>query len=230
MSNRNQDWLPRNHEKLYDQATQTNAYLTTSNISRMGLSGFQSWITSTYQPSYAIFKAAFEIWKNTAERTPVKTATLMDTEKAFKALYRYLYTGMLRENPLVTNADLLAMGMPERGDGERHPASVPKTSPAATVKTPGPGIVEIHFRDNSVDNPSHAKPPGVHGCEICWVVLDEPPVNWEQLVHSSFDTASPFRLTFEGDQRGRRLYFALRWENTRGEKGPWSEIQDTIIP
>jgi hypothetical protein len=230
MSNKNQDWLSSNHEKLYDQATQTNGYLTSTNISRMGLSGIQSWIVSTFQPAYGIFKTAFDNWRNKAERTSMKTATLMDAEKAFKPVYRHLYVGMLKENPLVTNADLLAMGLPERGDGERHDATVPKTSPAATVKLPGPGVVEIHFRDNSVDNPSHAKPYQVHGAEICWVVSDEPPVNWSQLVHSSFDTASPFRLSFEGDQRGRRLFFALRWENTRGEKGPWSEIQDAIIP
>jgi hypothetical protein len=32
------------------------------------------------------------------------------------------------------------------------------------------------------------------------------------------------------EDRGKKLYFALRWENTRGEKGPWSEIHSTIIP
>jgi hypothetical protein len=31
-------------------------------------------------------------------------------------------------------------------------------------------------------------------------------------------------------QRGKTVYFALRWENTRGEKGPWSEIMSAIIP
>jgi hypothetical protein len=35
---------------------------------------------------------------------------------------------------------------------------------------------------------------------------------------------------FENDQRGKTVYFALRWENTRGEKGPWSAIQIAIIP
>ena len=230
MANTIHDWLPKNHETLYDQATLTNAYLTSQNISRMGLAGFQTWISGTFQTAYTTFKTAFESWKNPAERTPLKTATLQDAEKAFKPIYRHLYVGILKENPLVTNADLLAMGLPERGDGERHPATVPKTTPAATVKTPEPGIVEIHFRDDSVDNASRAKPHGVHGAEICWGVFDEPPINWAQLLHSSFDTASPFRLSFEGDQRGHRLYFALRWENTRGEKGPWSEIQDAIIP
>ncbi|MDR1600815.1 MAG: hypothetical protein LBS42_00085 [Tannerella sp.] len=227
----NDDWLPKSHEGRYDQAMQTMTYLSAQdNLTRMGLTGFQTWIVGTLQPAYGAFNVAFEDWKNPAERTSVKTATLRAAEDTFVPLYRHLYVGMLKENPLATDADLVAMGLPERSSGGRKPAPVPTTSPAATVKTPGPGIVEIYFRDNSVDNSSRAKPSGVHGAEIGWIVSDTLPVNWSQLVNSSFDTASPFRLTFEGEMRGRRLYFALRWENTRGEKGPWSEIQDAIIP
>jgi hypothetical protein len=70
----------------------------------------------------------------------------------------------------------------------------------------------------------------MYGAEIGWDILDVPPVNWSQLRRFAFTTASPLRLGFEGNQRGKRLYFALRWENTRGVKGPWSEILDTIIP
>jgi hypothetical protein len=225
------DWIPQDHEGRYDLAVQTMTYLLVEdNLMRMGLTGFQTWLTGTLQPAYTAFKTAFESWKNPAERTQIKAATLRGAEEAFVPLYRHLYTGMLKNNPLVTDADLAAMGLPERGSGGHHPPSVPVTSPASTVKTPGPGIVEIHFRDNSVDNPSRAKPAGVHGAEIGWAVLDTPPVNWSQLVRSSFDTASPFRLIFEGEERGRRLYFALRWENTRGQKGPWSEILETVIP
>ncbi|MDR2385869.1 MAG: hypothetical protein LBD80_09480 [Tannerella sp.] len=226
----NKDWIPKNHEQLYDQATQSITYLTTPNITRMGLKGFQSWITETLQPTYATLKTAFDDWKNPSQRTTLKTTILVDAEKSFKAIYRRLYVGILKENPLVTNADLVAMGLPERNDGERHDADIPKTSPAASVKLPGPAIVEIHFRDSSVDNASRAKPAGVHGAEICWILSKTPPLKWEELSHSSFDTASPFRLTFEGDQRGERLYYALRWENSRGEKGPWSEIQDAVVP
>jgi hypothetical protein len=29
---------------------------------------------------------------------------------------------------------------------------------------------------------------------------------------------------------GKRLWFAARWENTTGQKGPWSEIMCVIIP
>jgi hypothetical protein len=52
----------------------------------------------------------------------------------------------------------------------------------------------------------------------------------EDLIHSAFDTRSPFTLSFDENQRGKTVYFCLRWENTRGEKGPWSEIVSGIIP
>jgi hypothetical protein len=89
-------------------------------------------------------------------------------------------------------------------------------------------MVKINYRD--MNERGTAKPKGVHGVEIAWEILDTPPVNWEQLTHSAFDTRTPAQLVFHGEQRGRTLYFALRWENTRGEKGPWSEIYGTIIP
>jgi hypothetical protein len=224
------DWMPQNHEALCDQATQTMTYLTAEgNMTRMGLTGFLTWISGTLQPAFQTLRIAFEDWKNPSERTPLKTAALRIAEEAFIPLYRHLYTGMLRDNPLVTDLDLIAMGMPDRSGGGHHPVNVPETSPSAAVKMPEPGIVEIHFRDSATDS-GRAKPAGVHGAEIGWSVSDTPPDGWSQLAHSSFDTASPFRLSFEGSQRGRRLYFALRWENTRGAKGPWSEILDVVIP
>ncbi|MDR2775433.1 MAG: hypothetical protein LBC19_11980 [Tannerella sp.] len=190
-------------------------------MSRMGLTGMQGWIIGTFQTAYNTFKTAFDAWKDPSARTPVKTSALLEAEDAFITVYRQLYTGVLRENPLVTNADLLAMGMPERSSGERHPIPAPKVAPKLSARTPNPGVVEIDFG---------SKPQEAHGLEICWAVLDQPPTNWSELVHSSFDTASPLNLTFEGDQRGRRIYFAGRWESPRGEKGPWNEIQDAVIP
>ncbi|MDR1864959.1 MAG: hypothetical protein LBR08_05235 [Bacteroidales bacterium] len=71
---------------------------------------------------------------------------------------------------------------------------------------------------------------GVRGAEIRWLISATPPVNWDDLRHSEFDTRSPFTMSFSGDQRGQTVYFALRWENNTGEKGPWCEIQSAIIP
>jgi hypothetical protein len=49
-------------------------------------------------------------------------------------------------------------------------------------------------------------------------------------VHSSFATHPPFSLPFDLADTGKRLWYAARWENTTGQKGPWSEIMSVIIP
>ncbi|MDR1130378.1 MAG: hypothetical protein LBK96_05310, partial [Prevotellaceae bacterium] len=75
-----------------------------------------------------------------------------------------------------------------------------------------------------------AKPEGVHGYEIRYAIVDAPATDWAQLVESAFSTRSTFRMAFTGKQRGKLLSFALRYENTRGVKGPWTEIMTTVIP
>jgi hypothetical protein len=105
---------------------------------------------------------------------------------------------------------------------------VPTTRPKVVVKSPNPGMVELHFND--AESTHRAKPEGVHGVEIIWEILDAPPAGWDKLMHSVFDIHTPHSFSFPYEERGRTLYFALRWENTRGEKGPLTEILSTIIP
>jgi peptide methionine sulfoxide reductase MsrA len=65
---------------------------------------------------------------------------------------------------------------------------------------------------------------------MCWAISDVPVIDTNELIRTVFDTHTPITLEFEGHDRGKTVYFALRWENTRGEKGPWSAIQSAIIP
>jgi hypothetical protein len=134
----------------------------------------------------------------------------------------------LKDNPAVTDDDLNHMGLPTRSSG-RHPAPVATEAPDADVETSTIAHLTIHFFEKG-SNHKKGKPAGQHGAEIRWAMLDTPPARWDELVHSEIDTNSPFTLQFENDQRGKTVYYALRWENTRGEKGPWSEIQSAIIP
>ncbi|MDR1865289.1 MAG: hypothetical protein LBR08_06930 [Bacteroidales bacterium] len=223
----NRDWLPSNHEGLYDKAAQTWNYLN-PNRDRLGFSGTNAvWLDTVFVPKHMVFNTAFLDWKDPAERTPTKTGALTTAEKDFRPTYRQLYTGFLKNSPNVTDADLIAMGLPKRSSG-RTPAPEPDTIPEATVEASGPATLMIRFRD--AGEAGRAKPDGVHGAEIAWAVLDKAPINWDELIHSSFDTRSPFKLSFKGEERGKRFYFAIRWENTRGVKGQWSDIQSAIIP
>ncbi|MDR1865854.1 MAG: hypothetical protein LBR08_09835 [Bacteroidales bacterium] len=61
-------------------------------------------------------------------------------------------------------------------------------------------------------------------------LLAEAPKSYDYLIHLTFRTRSPCTFRFDLSDAGKRCYFCLRWENTRGEKGPWSEIISAVVP
>jgi hypothetical protein len=222
--------MARSHEGLYDQANQTVSYLTSDVLMRIGITGpILDWYNSEFLSKHTRFNTAFENWRNPAERTRTKAAALAEAETDFRKVYRQFYNGYMKSNPLVTDEDLVGAGMPKRSTGGKKPAPKPHTRIRVTAKPLGSGRVGFQYGDEETPG-SPAKPDGVHGAEMVYAILDTPPVDWSQLTHSVFFTRTPAELTFAGDERGRKLYFAMRWENTRGEKGPWNDIDNIIIP
>jgi hypothetical protein len=224
-------WIPQNHAELHSQAHKTWNYFSVHR-ERMGLAPTTPqgrWIDEEFYPQLCHFSEVFLDWGNPAQRTLAMTERLRSAEKTFKPAYRQFYISYLKPNPQVTNEDLVDMSLPKRThrEGYRY-ATMPGNFPQASIVLPDPAIVEFHFRD--AGSTHKAKPAGVHGAEIRWAILDAPTKEWSELTHSSFAIHTPHRLTFEHHQRGETLYYALRWESTRGEKGPWSEIRNAIIP
>jgi hypothetical protein len=185
---------------------------------------------AVYQQLVAL-KTAFDEKLRIAEAPETRTKpAIRDKNDARKSLEKDLRKAIgeyLTNNHQVTDADRDSLGIPVHKT-THTPVHEPTTFPEAEVKLPSPGVVEIHFRD--AESKRKAKPKGIHGAEIAWAILPAPTVDWRELNHSTFDTHTPQRLTFDGTERGKTVYFALRWENTRGEKGPWSEIMSAIIP
>jgi hypothetical protein len=74
------------------------------------------------------------------------------------------------------------------------------------------------------------KPADVYGMELVWLINDTPQKEIEDLVHSAFATKSPLELTCKENERGKRVYYAVRWETGKVKKGKFSEIFSAIIP
>ena len=89
--------------------------------------------------------------------------------------------------------------------------------------------IEITFYTRDTAH-KKGKPKGQHGVEIKWGLSETPALDVDELAHSIFDTATPVYLDFQGHEGGRKVYVAMRWENTRGEKGPWSSIEEAFVP
>jgi hypothetical protein len=223
------DWMKNNHIDLMMQASQTYTYLSdTANQTRMGIVGpALNYFTNEFTPKFNTFSMAFIPWQDPATRTPLVVDDLITAQNNFEPVYRQMYVGYIKNNPLVTDTDLDAMGFPKRSSG-RTPAPIPEIPPGIKVTLDAIRCLTIHFFN--AETMKKAKPAGAHGVEISWVVSETPITEIEDLIHSSFDTNSPFTLEFKNTERGNHCYFALRWENTRGQKGHYSEIESAIIP
>ncbi|MDR1864621.1 MAG: hypothetical protein LBR08_03520 [Bacteroidales bacterium] len=222
------DWFPKKMEDLYQTATQTLTYANdTENNRRMGLAGIATWMDNTFLPAYHALEATYAEWVNPATRTPEKIAAVNDARKHFTPLYRKLYRVFLRDNPMVSDIDLLAMGLPRRS-GNQVPTPMPSKRPEANINSSTPRQLTVNFRNEG--SSTSVKPHGVHGVEMRWAVLPNPPASTKELVNSTFDTRSPFILKFTEEERGKTVYLALRWENIRGEKGSFSKILNAIVP
>ena len=174
------------------------------------------------------FQNKYYVAENPATRTSAAVLAKNEARTAYEKALRQIIKAYITYNPAVSDEDRKLMALPIHKPG-RTPSPKADKSPDVDTDTSVPGRVTIHFFDKDSGH-KKSKPAGQHGSEIAWIISDTPPTRWDELLHSNIDTNSPFTLIFENDQRGKNLYFALRWENTRGEKGPWTEIQNAIIP
>jgi hypothetical protein len=83
-----------------------------------------------------------------------------------------------------------------------------------------------------------------YGVRIFWGVLGEssatdkfrisvPPKSGDDLPHSTFTRRKRYRFDFPEEDRGKTVYFCLRYENSKGGKdgeGPFGPIFSAIIP
>jgi hypothetical protein len=167
-------------------------------------------------------RAAYETDNSTAKRL-----TKDEAKTAAVAAMREFANTSIRYNKRMTDEDKLIYGIRPK-DSTPTPETAPGTFPEAEPDTSVIRQITIHFRDSGTKK--RGKPDPGHGAEIRWSHLDHPPSGLDELIHSDFDTASPFTLTFGEEDRGKRVYFCLRWETQTNLQGPFSEIYMAIIP
>ncbi|MDR1561791.1 MAG: hypothetical protein LBS54_01720, partial [Dysgonamonadaceae bacterium] len=129
-------------------------------------------------------------------------------------------------NPDVTDKQLADMGLPIYKT-TRTPSKVETRSPYMKVILTEPRVLTVEFYESE---DKKAKPEGQRGVKFVYILSDERPTDISQLINSESDTRTPVNLSFTEEERGKTLWFAARWENTRVKYGPWSEIFSAIVP
>jgi hypothetical protein len=164
---------------------------------------------ATWNSTYALTANVNTRTKTATDNKDIAKADLMTT-------LRNVYADI--PNSALTTADRNILNLPERST-TKTPAPVPTTKPIAQVDTSNRLVHEVSFTD---EDGSAAKPTGVHGCQI-WMKIGTAAIDPDELKYVGTATASPFEVKFKGEDAGKNVYYWLRWENTRGETGPWSD-------
>jgi hypothetical protein len=132
------------------------------------------------------------------------------------------------------SADRATIGITVR-DRDGTPTATPTTRPQAVVRAGGRLTHTLRLTDESTPT-RRARPAGVLGAEV-WVKLvdaDQPAPTDPARDPSSFTfltmtTKPSFRAEFKAGEGGKTAVYMARWVNTRGEKGPWSEITTATV-
>jgi hypothetical protein len=155
------------------------------------------------------------------------TAAKNEAKKALHSALTVFVAKYIDNNDAITAPIREQLGLPVK-DTTRTPIPVPTTYPEFFIKVKDIRALEVHFKP--IGSASKGRPYGLNGAVIFYAVLDAPPKDPSELIRSMLATRSPYTLTFTEAERGKRVYIALAWENEKGEKGPYSQIEEAIIP
>jgi hypothetical protein len=151
------------------------------------------------------------------------------TRQTLEKACRELVQGYLARNPRVTREDREAMGIAVY-DATPTPIPVPMGLPAADVSYPGGQLVQLlirHIEGTPLD------PKAEHGTKVAYDLfhVDEPiPARADQLHRSVFTRRKKHVFTFDQADSGKRACFCLRYENGKGDAGPWGQMITAVIP
>ncbi|MDR2193524.1 MAG: hypothetical protein LBP19_03520 [Treponema sp.] len=216
------DYVPRPDGAFLDWAKNLYAY---------AFAHYAGWSVPSPQTSLEALLTAYDAAYTAAQNPNRSKADVLrknETRKALESAVRVYVKAYLINNPAVTDEDKVAMGLPVYSH-THHPVPVPHTSPQLFIDTGTRRRLIITYKDEG--STRRGKPRGVHGIEVRWAILEQPPANIKDLINSSFDTNPPLTLEFEEHERGKRVYLCGLWEIEReGEKGPPGAIEEAIIP
>jgi hypothetical protein len=188
-------------------------------------------LVSEVAAKFTAMQAAYNTYSKPETRSTMYHDAMMEKKKIFVAAVQTL-AQYLAHNPYLEPQDFdgLDINRPNPGPHPKHPRII--TSPKTRFEVGEEhGWVRMHFWDEMSDG-SKAKPFGSQGAEIKWMVCKpgEVPKLVEEMTGTTFSTRTPYLFEFTDRESALILCVTLRWENTRGEKGPWSHIETVVIP
>jgi hypothetical protein len=172
--------------------------------------------------------ATLAVIQNESTRTPVSIAACRSAFVALEVCMRSFKRQYFHIPPL-TVVDFASLGL-KAPDTTRSPVTAPGTAPGFSVVQMGPGAIGIVYWDGMTGKKG-SKPKGVEGARVYYLVSGVPITDPSLLAFSKWATKCPHIIRFRAEDRGKRVYIALKWEiHKENGESPWSIILSEWVP
>jgi hypothetical protein len=174
-----------------------------------------------------VYAQKLEVSRESATRTPVNIREKNTAKKVLKTHVRHSVNEHLMYNHLLTDGDRKLLGLPIH-DTKPTPAPEPKDIPVCNIDTAGHQQHAVSVWPGSATG--RAKPARVIGFEVWNKMGGTIPTDDSEWTYVNFSSRTPMRIRYPQSERGKMVYYRIRWVSTRNQPGLWSEIYSAIIP
>ena len=216
------DFIPKSAPRFREWAQNISAYITPGKATMWGI---PSATRVELQSKTEDFAETQDNLPN--DPTRAQLARRNQQQRELTTLIRFIIRFYLRR-PEVTDADLIAMGIPPI-DHIRTMHKVVTEKVEFVLQLRGIRQIAVDFWQQGIEH-SKAKPRGYDGAVLIWNLGDERPQEATDFQFHTMASRRPFIIEFTDDDRGKTVWVALAWQNERGIRGEWSEFKSAIIP
>jgi hypothetical protein len=216
------NYIPRGDEEFYDWSGNFRSYVLIYQSMWELPSGATAEINTAIGDYRTAYQTVLDV-NHTTQDIEKKNEARAVAETAVRGFVNYHVNG----NPKVTDDQRKVCGLPIY-DRTMTPSPVPDMFPVGTeVSQPAKARIKIKTVDSKLKK--KAKPPGVHGIELAYVVGPKPAEHVREMTHSLFSTRTTIVVQLTDEESAEYFSFFMRYENTRGEKGPWSPVYHVVV-
>jgi hypothetical protein len=217
------DWVPTREQDLVDLAERWEAGL--SDAAKQAAFGWDSTECAEVVGKITVFltaRTAYETDNSTAKRIAKDEAKgeMVDAMRDFA-------NSSIRFNKKMLDEDKLVYGI--------HPADTTPTYHGTPTSQPDTEVENTrnHFehqvRAINHERGDHSKPADAYGVRYAWQVGGEKPASGADLPKSKFSRKTTHVIQHTEADKGKAAYYSTCYENSKGDTGPWSPIEEAII-
>lgn len=217
------DWLPRREQDLVDLCEKWLLSLENPNI-RLTYKWDDDECAALVRKIKAFleFRAAYRDNNSTPKRIAKDGA-----KKEAMAGMRSFANGSIRFNKRMNTAAKFDLGVPEKDTTPtRHTAPVEQTD---TIVENTSNHYEHRVTALNHDSASATKPGDANGVCYACQVGGERPASGEAIGNTKFSRKTTMIFRHGEAANGKRAWYATCYENSRGDRGPWSTVVEVII-